>query len=87
MTSVGECFALTRRARIAGVGLLGLLIAAWLTSLPFAPFVRDQGTGALGTDKPSGDDLIAIAKWRVTSILTADECQEYRHEQTCPPGP
>ncbi len=30
------------------------------------------------------DDLIAIAKSRVTRSLTADECQQYLHLQECP---
>ncbi len=33
---------------------------------------------------PELDDLIAIAKSRVTRGLTADECQQYLHLQVCP---
>lgn len=33
------------------------------------------------------DELIALAKSRVTRSLTAEECEEYLHTATCPPVP
>jgi WD40 repeat protein/serine/threonine protein kinase/DNA-binding XRE family transcriptional regulator len=33
------------------------------------------------------EDLVAIAKTRVTRSLTAEECQKYLHAQQCPPPP
>ena len=32
------------------------------------------------------DDLVAIAKSRVTRALTTDECRKYLHTETCPPA-
>jgi hypothetical protein len=33
------------------------------------------------------DDLVALARSRVTRPLTAEECQKYLHVDECPPQP
>jgi hypothetical protein len=33
------------------------------------------------------DELIALAKSRLTRSLTTEECQQYLHVTTCPVGP
>jgi hypothetical protein len=33
------------------------------------------------------EDLVALAKTRVTRSLTSEECQQYLHVETCPTEP
>jgi WD40 repeat protein len=49
----------------------------------------------LATSSPNGlvriyavslEDIIAIAKSRLTRELTTDECRKYLHAETCPPA-
>jgi WD40 repeat protein len=62
----------------------------FFTGVAFSPDGR-----RLATSGPEGlvriyalslDDLIAIAKSRLTRELTADECRKYLHTETCPPA-
>jgi hypothetical protein len=58
-----------RGARIAGVVLLVLLAVAWITSLPFAPFLSDKPSDAQGTDKDLIADVTSPPGWGDTLIL------------------
>jgi WD40 repeat protein/transcriptional regulator with XRE-family HTH domain len=59
--------------------------------LAFSPDGKRLATasndGTVRIDALALDDLIAIAKSRVTRTLTADECQVYLHMQECPSMP
>ena len=59
-----------------------------LTGVAFSPDGSQLAVGSLdGTARiflPRIEDLMALAKQRVTRPLTAEECQQYLHVATCP---
>jgi WD40 repeat protein len=76
---------------ITGKELLTLHAPTELTSVAFSP----DGTqlAVAGRDGTSRiyllniEDLLALAKQRVTRSLTTEECQQYLHVNTCPTSP
>ncbi|MBI4786523.1 MAG: hypothetical protein HY782_05710 [Chloroflexi bacterium] len=65
------------------------LSGSTLWSVAFSPDGKRLATGAAdGTARIYAlplEDIIAIAKSRVTRALTTDECQKYLHVEACPP--
>ena len=74
-----------------GTELLALSAPDELTSVAFSPdssqlaFASRDGTARTYLLKI--EDLVALAKQRVTRSLTAEECQQYLHVETCPAEP
>ena len=73
-----------------GQELLSLsLHTNFLTSVAFSPDgKRLVTTGADGTTRLYAldlDELVALARQRVTRSLTDDECRRYLHLDACPP--
>jgi WD40 repeat protein/class 3 adenylate cyclase len=75
----------------SGEELLTLYMPESLTSVAFSPdgsqlaAASRDGTNRIYLLKI--EDLMALAKSRLTRALTAEECQEYLHAATCPPVP
>lgn len=74
-----------------GKELLTLRAPDGLTSVAFSPDGSQLATASRdGTNRIyllKIKDLVALARQRVTRSLTADECQQYLHVETCPAGP
>jgi WD40 repeat protein/transcriptional regulator with XRE-family HTH domain len=76
---------------VTGEALLTLHAPDGLTSVAFSPdglqlaVASRDGTTRIYLLKI--EDLIALAKQRVTRELTMEECKEYLHEEQCPPMP
>jgi WD40 repeat protein len=76
---------------MTGQELLTLHAPDALTSVAFSPdgsqlaVASRDGTARIYLLKI--DDLIALAKQRVTRSLTTEECQQYLHVSTCPAEP
>lgn len=73
---------------LTGKELLTLHTPDGLTSVAFSPdgsqlaVASRDGTARIYLLKI--EDLMALAKWRVTRSLTTEECQQYLHVETCP---
>jgi WD40 repeat protein/transcriptional regulator with XRE-family HTH domain len=76
------------RDSLTGKGLLTLHAPDGLTSVAFSPdgsqlaVASRDGTARIYLLKI--EDLVALAKQRVTRSLTKEECQEYLHTDACP---
>ena len=76
---------------LTGKELLTLYTPASLTSVAFSP---DGSQLAVGSHDGTAriyllhiEDLIALAKSRLTRSLTLEECQQYLHVESCPAAP
>jgi WD40 repeat protein len=94
----GKLFAVSSRAR--GLKILDFETGKELLTLPggFDVGFTLDGTHVISTLDEQGrqivrmyllklEDIVALAKTRVTRSLTTAECQQYLHVETCPPGP
>ena len=76
---------------LTGKELLSLPGSDRLTSVAFSPDGSQLAVASRdGTDRIyllKIEDLMALAKQRVTRSLTAEECQQYLHVPTCPAAP
>jgi WD40 repeat protein len=76
---------------LTGKELLTLYAPDGLTSVAFTPdgsqlaVASRDGTARIYLVKI--EELVALAKQRVTRSLTTEECQQYRHVTTCPVEP
>jgi len=74
----------------SGVNLLTLPVESIAGSVSFSPDGKRLAVGAV----PGVyifvlpiDELVALAKSRLTRTLTTEECQQYLHMDTCPTEP
>jgi WD40 repeat protein len=63
----------------------------WVWGVAFSPDGTRLATAASSDETVrlyaiNIEDLLALARTRVTRLLKAEECQQYLHEQ-CPPAP
>ncbi len=76
---------------LTGKGLLTLRAPDGLTSVAFSPDGSQLAVASRdGTDRIyllKIEDLMALAKQRVTRSLSTEECQQYLHVVTCPVEP
>jgi WD40 repeat protein/transcriptional regulator with XRE-family HTH domain len=76
---------------LTGKHLLTLYASDALTSVAFSPDGSQLATASRdGTNQIyllKVEELVAVAKQRVTRSLTTEECQQYLHVPTCPTGP
>jgi WD40 repeat protein/transcriptional regulator with XRE-family HTH domain len=76
---------------LTGKELLTLDAPDGLTSVAFSPHGSQlavaSGDGTARIYLLRIEDLIALAKQRVTRSLTTEECQQYLHTATCPSAP
>jgi WD40 repeat protein len=74
-----------------GKELLTLYAPASLTGVAFSPNGSQLAVGSSdGTTRIyllHIEDLIALAKSRLTRTLTSEECQQYLHVDACPASP
>jgi WD40 repeat protein len=65
--------------------------AATVTSVAFSPdgkrLAASSNDGTVHIYALPLDDILAIAKSRVTRALMTDECRKYLHVETCPAAP
>jgi WD40 repeat protein len=76
---------------LTGKELLTLHAPDGLTSVAFSPDGSQLAAGSRdGTNHIyllKIEDLVALARQRVTRSLTTEECQQYLHVATCPISP
>jgi WD40 repeat protein len=76
---------------LTGKELLTLYTPASLTGVAFSPDGSQLAVGSRdGTTRIyllHIEDLIALAKSRLTRTLTLEECQQYLHVESCPASP
>jgi WD40 repeat protein len=94
----GKLFAVNSRGR--GLKILDFETGQELLTLPggfdveFTPdgtqvissLFDEQGRDIVRVYLLKLEDIVALAKSRVTRSLTTAECQQYLHVETCPPG-